>query len=39
MPKLIEENYIPLTYRLPKRPLNVELWEINLLYVIACCGK
>jgi hypothetical protein len=39
MPKLIEENYISLSHRPPKRPLKVELWEINLLYVIACCGK
>jgi hypothetical protein len=32
-------NYISLTYRPPKASLNVELWEVNLLYVIAGFGK
>jgi hypothetical protein len=36
--KLIEKNYISLT-DFQNAPLTVELWEINLLSVIACCGK
>jgi hypothetical protein len=39
MTKPMEEIIFHLPTELQNVCLNVELWEVNLLCVIACCGK